>query len=277
MAAIIAFMPLIVRSGDVLLVQPLVPMEGEVARFFAELGHAYDPSPNAFAARTGLDPERIVLESIGRKHPLKRSLAELTKYTFPIRSIRRLEAGPRFPSLTLVVKGPGSFDETYDLTPALPTLVVGVTPPEVLAWSRAVDALFTAAADRRWPGVREPGWADRPAAEWEKVDGFPEQAPTGGYRGSARSSSTFLAERDAGGPWERLARALLPGGRRSPTRVALTREGIYARFSGDQVWRLPRGLPAGRDGDRWVFGRFAGFLLPQRPDCPVEAVLCGER
>ena len=255
--------------------QPFVPLHDEVGRFFAGQGHAYDSTPNAFAARTSLDADAIVYQSIRSKFPLTRSLAELTKYTFPIRSIRRLAAGLRFPSLSLVIKGPGSFDETYDLTPELPSIVAGETPAEVLAWSRAVDALFADAVEHRWPGSLEAGWTNEPAAEWEKVDGFPEQSPTGGYRDSAQSSNTFLAERDAGTTWERLARALLPGARRSPERVALTREGIYARFAGQQVWRLPRGLPCHESGDRWVFGRFAGFLLPRRSSCPVEAALRG--
>lgn len=49
--------------------------------------------------------------------------------------------GASFPSLSLVIEGPGAFDETYDLTPA-PSLVIGMTPPAVRSWSRAVDALI---------------------------------------------------------------------------------------------------------------------------------------
>ena len=266
-------MPLIVRSGDVLLAQPFPPVYDESTRVLAAQGHAYDASLEAFAARTGYDAERLIFTPLGSKVPLERSLAELTKYTFPIRSIRRLEAGSRFPSLRLAIEGPGGFEETYDLTPTLPSLVAGETPPEVLGWSGAVDALFAAASVEGWRGVYEPGWAARPAAEWEKADGFPEQAPTGGYRQSAQSRSTLLAERDGGSTWERLARALLPGGRRAPSRVAVTREGIYARFGGDTVWRLPRGLPLRVDGDQWIFGRFAGFVLPDRSGCPVQEAL----
>ncbi|MAQ15228.1 MAG: hypothetical protein CMN30_10600 [Sandaracinus sp.] len=274
-------MPVIFRTRDSLHVHPLTASVHPLTsvdpkeHLFRKLGHGFhgtapftldlDASDRLFWERRGVDaltPETI---------------APLTKYRFPLHELRRLIVRPHFPGFAIEVRGPGGFSESYAFEePSLPELVAGPPTDEVRAYERSVADLWTEWHRERWGRTdSERGWLDLPAVAWDPAEWPARHADAVGYR-EAAGGIRILAERDAGSTWERFARALLPGGRRSPERVAITREGIFADFRGRVFW-LPRGLPHWESADMHVFGRHAGFVLEERgAPCPVTRLLRGE-
>lgn len=272
-------MPVILLENDALHVQPLHPGGDRVARLYQAVGFGF--FTGARDATVRLDSVKAgktmlgLLDSDGvRKAASHEDLLGLARYRFPLEDLRKVTAGPHFPELSIEVRGPLHFRETYDLTPDLPAFFAGHTPPEAIAFWRAVTDLFEWARTSDWQGEWITGWLDLPRVEWEKVDGFPEDvAPAAGYRTSPLRGKRVVAERDGGGSFERLVRAILPRAARSPRRVVLTRETIFADFRGE-VFMLPRRLPMRTVGPARIFGAFAGMTLEPRPGpCPVAEAL----
>ena len=267
-------MPAIILEDDALHVQPLDPGTDRVARLYRSLGHGVHTNPRAATARLDARGAGSILGLLGGEgvtlEASHEDMVGLARYHFALKDLRKIIVGEHFPQLSIEVRGPSFYRETYDLTPELPPFFAGRTPPEGLAFSRAVRDLFEAGRAGGWRGEWIPGWLDLPAIEWEKVDDFPAdvvQPP--GYRTSPLQGKRIVAERHAGGVFERLVRAFVPGGDRSPRRVVLTQEEIFADFGG-QVFMIPRGLPARVEGRARIFGRFAGMILEPRPErCPV--------
>ena len=270
-------MAVFILEDDMLHVQPLHPGADRVARLYRALGHGFYADAQRATARLDSKAAGMILGLLdaelvgtGLSPASHRDILGLTRFHFALNDLRRVAVGEHFPELAIEVRGPGNFRETYDLTPDLPPFFAGHTPPEGLAFSRGVTALFEASRAEGWRGEWIGGWLDRPAIEWEKVDEFPEDtAQPPGYRTSPQQGQRIVAERDGGGVFERLVRALVPGGARSPRRVVLTREEIFADFGGE-VFMLPRGLPTRAEGRARIFGRFAGMILEPRAErCPV--------
>lgn len=279
-------MPAIILEDETLHVQPLHPGTDRVVRLYGGLGHGYFPS--SWAATDQLDaraasrilgllkPEEAesAEERVSRALASHEDLMGLTRYRFALKDIRKVVVGEHFPELSIEVRGPSYFRETYDLTPDLPSFFAGPAPTEAIAFCRGIADLFDAAMTNEWVGEWVSGWLDTVAVEWEPVDDFPgDTVPTPGYRTSPRQGNRIIAERDAGGLFERLARSFIPGAKRSPGRAVLTQGEIYADFGG-QVFVLPRGLSVREQGNALIFGRFAGMVLePRATPCPVAKAL----
>lgn len=283
-------MPAIILEDETLHVQPLHPRTDRVARLYGGLGHGYFPhartATNRLDAKAagrilglfeakkqttifGTERDTVVLALASHA-----DILGLTRYRFALKDVRKVVVGEHFPELSIEVRGPSYFRETYDLTPDLPSFFAGPAPTEAIAFCRGIADLFDAAMTNEWVGEWVSGWLDTVAVEWEPVDDFPgDTVPTPGYRTSPRQGNRIIAERDAGGLFERLARSFIPGAKRSPGRAVLTQGEIYADFGG-QVFVLPRGLAVREQGNALIFGRFAGMVLePRATPCPVAKAL----
>ncbi len=285
-------MPAIILEDEALHVQPLHPGD-RVARLYRALGHGFFPDARAATSRLDAKAAGRILglfeapseadwsaafagkSSASFATASHEDLVGLTRYHFALKDLRKVLVGERFPELSIEVRGPGNFRETYDLTPELPPFFAGPVSKDAIAFCRGVADLSDAAMKNDWGGEWIAGWLDQLAVEWEPVDDFPgDTEPTPGYRTSPKEGHRIIAERDAGGLFERLARRFVPGADRSPRRVVLTQEELYADFGG-QVFVLPRGLPTRtRKHHGLIFGRFAGMVLePRATPCPVAKAL----
>jgi hypothetical protein len=126
------------------------------------------------------------------------------------------------------------------------------------------------------------GWAAFPVVPWAPVEGFPADAPGAGAFRTAADTDPVVARRAPPTPIEKLLIWIASSPERrlvdTPGEAVLTREHLYARFSGGAVRRLPRHTLRTRKGPAdedavYVFGRRTQLVLPHREGCLVRAAL----
>lgn len=127
------------------------------------------------------------------------------------------------------------------------------------------------------------GWAAFEVVPWAEMEGFPEddEAGDGAFRTPA-DMDPVVARREPPSTLEKMLVWIASSPDRrladTPGEVVLTREQVFARFSGGAVRRLPRRSLRARKGPVdddavYVFGRRTRLVLPHREGCPVRAAL----